>query len=228
MPISPLLVTRFFQLLTQRSITEAERVLEKIEERVGKSDERGTGYIAALEGAVMVLKANNDKYAFILKVTPGDKDINRFKSEFLKYSRSEIHSAYDRGYFSAWSEYMRVLSKVEKKPEKTVKEVKEKALQEEDGLPHKDDMSGVEAKITTKESQPAKTEGKTETKTMKETTETKMEKQVETVTEKVAEKELRQKERIIRGDHYFPKTDVKPERKTLKGNIQTKLDNMFE
>jgi hypothetical protein len=226
MPISPLLATRFFQLLTQRSITEAERVLEKIEEKVGKSDERGAGYMAALEGALMVLKANNDRYAFIMKVEPGDKEINKFKNEFLKYSRSEIHTAYDRGYFSAWSEYMRVLSKVEKKKEKAVKETKEKLPPEEAVTTQKEEAPKVEANIPLEEAKPPKSEGRAEANTAREKTVEMMEKQVGALKEKVAVEELQQKEKIARED-YFPKGDIKPESKTLKGNVQTRLDSIF-
>ena len=111
MPISPLLTTRFFQLLTQRSIAEAERVLERIKEKAGKQDERTMGYMAALEGALVALKSNDDRYAFILRTEADDKSLNRFKNEFIRHERSEIHADYDRGFFSAWAEYMRVLSK---------------------------------------------------------------------------------------------------------------------
>ncbi|HJX23475.1 MAG TPA: hypothetical protein VJ574_03585 [Candidatus Bathyarchaeia archaeon] len=111
MPVSLLLTTRFLQLLTQRSIAEAERVLERIKEKAGIQDERTMGYMAALQGALIALKSNDDRYAFIMRTDADDKSINRFKNEFIRHERSEIHSDYDRGYFSAWAEYMRVLSK---------------------------------------------------------------------------------------------------------------------
>ena len=111
MSVSPLLTARFFQLLTQRSIAEAERVLERIKEKAGKLDDWTMGYMAALEGALIALKSNDDRYAFILRTDVDNKSLYRLKNEFVRHERSETHSDYDRGFFSAWAEYMRVLSK---------------------------------------------------------------------------------------------------------------------
>jgi hypothetical protein len=145
MPISPLLTTRFFQLLTQRSIAEAERVLERIKEKAGKQDERTMGYMAALEGALIALKSNDDRYAFILRTDADDKSLNRFKNEFSRHERSEVHADYDRGFFSAWTEYMRVLSKTASRKVTATPEKKQTTLDKfESGQKHDlEDGNGV-------------------------------------------------------------------------------------
>ena len=216
MPIPQLLVTRFFQLLTQRSITEAERVLEKIEEKANKNDERTMGYMSALEGALIAFKSNDDRYAFILKIEPDDKNVNRFKSEFLKHSRSEIHAAYDRGYFAAWSEYMRVLSKIEVKQNKiaedSLSKVETKTPEKDIGTMEKEAKATPQGAMTSQvksaeEGEP--TTGRSESKIAI-----------------GAAPESRVKNSEVKGMTRQLKSEIK-EAGPLKGrgNLQTRLDN---
>lgn len=112
MSISPAFATRFFQLITERRFAEAERMLERLRERVEKT-EWNKGYLRALNGMLLAKKTNNDRYMFLSNVNFSDKnEIQKYHQEFLEHTKKRLHADYDRGFFSAWAEYTRVLSKM--------------------------------------------------------------------------------------------------------------------
>lgn len=112
MPIPLAFVTRFFQLVTRRRFAEAERILERLKGKVSKT-EWNRGYLEALHGIILA-RRSNDPYVFLSSLDFGDKDkLRNYRREFLKHSRNKLHSDYDRGFFSAWANYMRILSKMD-------------------------------------------------------------------------------------------------------------------
>ena len=107
MPISKIFVTRFFQLVDGRRFAEAERVLERIRLKTSET-EWNSGYLHALDG-ILFSQKSNDSYAFLNNLNLKDeKALKKFKKEFLSESRNKIHADYDRGFFSAWADYMRI------------------------------------------------------------------------------------------------------------------------
>jgi len=113
MPIASALVTRFFQLLVNRQFTEADRELERLKQRMHKT-EFNRGYFRALYGMLLTRRSNNnDAYAFFSKLDLSDKAaLNSYRREFSEHAKNGRHGEFDRGFFSAWSECMRVLSKL--------------------------------------------------------------------------------------------------------------------
>jgi len=113
MPVPQALVTRYFQLVMNRQITEAERELEKLKGKMHKT-EWNRGYFRALYGMLLARKNNNnDSYSFFSKLDFNDKEaMNSYRREFLDHVRNRLHGDFDRGYFSAWADCMRVLSKL--------------------------------------------------------------------------------------------------------------------
>jgi len=112
MPISSALVTRFFQLLVNRHFAEAERELERIKQKMHKT-EWNRGYFRALYGMVIARKSNNDDYAFLSKADLNDgKVLRNYRKEFQGHVKSKLDGDFDRGFFSAWAKFMRVLSKL--------------------------------------------------------------------------------------------------------------------
>ena len=106
-------VTRFFQLVTKRQFAEAERILDRIKQKI-KMNERNRGYFQALYGMLLVQKNNDDRYAFLANHDFQDKkELLNYRHEFLRQSEYRLHGDYDRGFFSAWADYMRILSKLE-------------------------------------------------------------------------------------------------------------------
>ncbi len=113
MPIPQALVTRYFQLLVTRQFTEAERELERIKEKIQRT-EWNRGYFRALYGMYLTRKNNGDGYALFAKIDFSDKEsLHAYRREFLDHMRNGLHGDFDRGYFSAWADCMRVLTRME-------------------------------------------------------------------------------------------------------------------
>jgi len=107
------LVTRFFQLIVNRQFTEAERELERLKQKMHKT-EWNRGYFRALYGIYLSRKTNGDAYAFFPKLDLTDKAaLHGYKREFLDHVGSELHGDFDRGFFSAWADCMRVLGRMD-------------------------------------------------------------------------------------------------------------------
>jgi hypothetical protein len=112
MPIPSALVTRYFQLLATRQFTEAERELDRIKQKMQKT-EWNRGYFRALYGMFLSRKANGDAYAFFPKLDLSDKiALHSYRREFLEHVGNKLHGDFDRGYFSAWADCMRVFSRI--------------------------------------------------------------------------------------------------------------------
>jgi hypothetical protein len=91
MPIPQALVTRYFQLIVSRQFTEAERELERIKQKMH----------------------NGDEQSFFSKLDLSDKAaVHGYKREFLDHTKNGLHGDFDRGYFSAWADCMRVLARM--------------------------------------------------------------------------------------------------------------------
>jgi len=114
MPIPHALVTRYFQLLVNRQFTEAKRELERLKQKMQKT-EWNRGYFRALFGMLLARRSNNnDAYAFFSKLDLNDKTaLHSYRREFLDHTRNGLHGDFDRGFFSAWADCMRVLSKMD-------------------------------------------------------------------------------------------------------------------
>jgi hypothetical protein len=104
------LTTRYIGLLNERKMTEADKVMEKIREGL-KSIPWHRGYYNALEGIATALKSKDNQYLYINRIDSKDKKgMNQLKKEFSKQSRSPLQGDFDKGYFTAWLEYIRILN----------------------------------------------------------------------------------------------------------------------
>jgi hypothetical protein len=114
MPISQALVTRYFQLIVSRQFTEAERELERVKQKMQKT-EWNRGYFRALYGMYLSRKNSaTDDYAFFAKIDITDKvNLHAYRKEFLEHMGNGLHGDFDRGYFSAWADCMRILTRME-------------------------------------------------------------------------------------------------------------------
>ena len=132
MPISKMLVIRFFEFLKGRRFAKAEEVIQQIRKKTNET-EWNSGYLNALDG-VLLAKKSNDSYSFVTNVNFDDeKALKKNRKEFLKEYKNKIHSDFDRGFFAAWADYMlistrelkkleptKTSTKLEKKPDKQV------------------------------------------------------------------------------------------------------------
>ncbi len=114
MPISQALVTRYFQLVVSRQFTEAERELERVKQKMQKT-EWNRGYFRALYGIYLARKNSaTDDYALFSKIDLTDKvALNNYRKEFLAHMGNGLHGDFDRGYFSAWADCMRILTRMD-------------------------------------------------------------------------------------------------------------------
>jgi hypothetical protein len=113
MPIPKTLVTRYFQLLVNRQFTEAQRELERVKQKMQKT-EWNRGYFRALYGMYLSRKTNTDAYSLFSKLDFSDKvALHAYRREFLEHTNNGLHGDFDKGYFSAWSECMRILIKMD-------------------------------------------------------------------------------------------------------------------
>lgn len=125
MPISKIFVVRFFQLVKGRRFAESERVLERIRLKTNET-EWNSGYLHALDGILLAQKSS-DSYAFIKNVNFDDeKELKKFRKEFLKEYKNKIHADYDRGFFAAWADYMLISKKSLAESEKSKQPAKGK------------------------------------------------------------------------------------------------------
>jgi hypothetical protein len=114
MPFPSAFVIRFSQLVTERKFAEAERQLREVKRRL-KKNEWNRGYFYALRGLLLCQKNNSDQYAFVSNLdTTDEKALRSYRREFLKHVRNRLHVNYDRGFFSAWADYMYALIKMNK------------------------------------------------------------------------------------------------------------------
>jgi hypothetical protein len=145
MPIPSALVTRFFQLLVNRQFTEAERELERLKQKMQKT-EWNRGYFRALYGMFLSRKANGDAYALFSTMDLNDKrGLNSYKREFLEHVKNRLHGDFDRGFFSAWADCMRVLSRITVPINVTSPSPKDSVVQEENPeTDNPDDQASME------------------------------------------------------------------------------------
>ncbi len=102
-------VTRFFQLINNRQFTEAQRELQRLKQRIQET-EWNDGYYRALQGMFLARKANGNQYAFLSTISENTRaQIEGYRGEFLRHVQDRFHDDFDRGFFSAWSDYTRLL-----------------------------------------------------------------------------------------------------------------------
>jgi hypothetical protein len=90
-------------------MTEADKIKEKIREGL-KSIPWHRGYYNALDGIAAALRSKDNQYLYINRIDPKNKKkINQVQKEFSKQSRSHLQGDFDKGYFTAWLEYIRIL-----------------------------------------------------------------------------------------------------------------------
>lgn len=111
MPLPQAFITRYFQLINNRQFTEAQRELQRIKEKIPRT-EWTRGYYRALLGMLLAQKHNGNQYTFLTTINTADKHaLKRYKAEFQTQTQNRFHDEYDRGYFTAWQDYTRLLLK---------------------------------------------------------------------------------------------------------------------
>jgi len=108
--IDQAVVEKYFILIGERRISEAERELQTIREKSDNSQWE-KGYMKALEGLLLTQKSTSDKYIYLARFNLNEESAKKLKMEFTEHASNELHGEYDKGYFKALSDYVDILER---------------------------------------------------------------------------------------------------------------------
>ncbi|WP_455277816.1 hypothetical protein [[Eubacterium] cellulosolvens] len=97
--------TELFTHILKGNLKESERIFEKINIEEKIDSEWKEGYHKALEGLLLTLRPNSEKYLFFTKKFSED-NIIKLQKEFKAHTENSLHAEFDRGYFSALLDYL--------------------------------------------------------------------------------------------------------------------------
>jgi len=107
-------IIAFFRGVRERRFSDAERALEAVrEKRFGNSDFKA-GYLNALDG-ILLSSRSGDQRDFLHRAPLETASMERYNREFGDFVKEGIHSPFDVGYFSAWSDFLHFQLNSEKK-----------------------------------------------------------------------------------------------------------------
>jgi len=106
------LAEEYLHLIAQRSLSEAERTLEKIRLEI-KGTPWQKGYINALEGMLVAIKSGDTRYVYMNRLEASErKMVDEARQRFHREARNPFEGEFDRGFFAAWSEFLHLLKEV--------------------------------------------------------------------------------------------------------------------
>ena len=105
--IGPDISVKFLKMIVTRRIPEAEQELEKIRGKLEKTKD-DLGYVRALEGLVLTEKSG-DKNLYLNRLNLDEKSVKEIHAQFIARAANELHEEYDRGYFRALADYLKIL-----------------------------------------------------------------------------------------------------------------------
>ena len=111
---------------------ESERELERLKQKKMHKTEWNRGYFNALRGMYFARKKTGDDESFFAKLDLSDKAaLHGYRREFLNHTKNGLHGDYDRGFFSAWADCMRVIARMDIPSPKSKNKNSEKEAQAE-------------------------------------------------------------------------------------------------
>ena len=100
---------RLYTAVEDRKFTEAERILQRIEEAVGGFGEEGRGYVDALRGIISA-RRSGDPQALVNRMERSK--LRKYIKEFGALSKDSLKTLYERGFYRAWRDYLKAVSKL--------------------------------------------------------------------------------------------------------------------
>lgn len=108
------LIQRYMLVLNERRMSEAEKVLQQIKEKL-KTTQWDRGFFNALEGIFAAFRAKDNPYFYATQIDPSDtKKLRQLRKEFLEESTNPLQNEFDQGFFSAWAEYVKDLQRLKR------------------------------------------------------------------------------------------------------------------
>lgn len=104
-------ITQYFQLIAEKKLGEAEKRLDEIRQTAGRSEQEA-GYLKALEGLLLTYRSSDDKYQYLSNIELTAKNVEALKKEFAEQAAYPLFENYDKGYFLALSDFMKVAGRL--------------------------------------------------------------------------------------------------------------------
>ncbi|MBM3292008.1 hypothetical protein FJY84_04955 [Candidatus Bathyarchaeota archaeon] len=98
-------VILFYDSLIERRFSDAEKALTDVKEKRNINPDFKEGYVKALEGMLISAKSGDDR-DFFNKAVYQKNEMERYSKDFRQIIQGGIHSPFDIGYFSAWSDFI--------------------------------------------------------------------------------------------------------------------------
>jgi hypothetical protein len=98
-------VILFFDSIIERRFSDADKALIDVKEKRNINPDFKEGYVKALEGILISAKSGDDR-DFFNKAEYQKEDMERYSKNFRQIIQNGIHSPFDTGYFSAWSDFI--------------------------------------------------------------------------------------------------------------------------
>ena len=101
------LANEFFKLVLRRNLAAADRTLDKIRISV-KDSSWENGYLNALEGMIIAERSGDTRYVYLSRLDLNNqKKLEEARRTFLSEAKNPLEGEFDRGFFSAWSDFIR-------------------------------------------------------------------------------------------------------------------------
>ena len=107
MPAREMRMEMFVRALLRRDFNRAKGHMEKLIKIAG-NDEWGRGYSRAVEGIMNALKDNDADSLIVQLISGNDREKARELLEnYSKLALQDFRDDYEKGYYTAWSEFLR-------------------------------------------------------------------------------------------------------------------------
>jgi len=104
------MVNEYFSLLIERDFASAEQLLRRLEEKL-QGGEWDAGYLNALHGMLLSRRAKPSSGAIASLALEDPQRLSSVKKDFENRSKTTWGSDFDRGYFSAWTDYLKAITR---------------------------------------------------------------------------------------------------------------------
>jgi hypothetical protein len=123
-------VNHYFQSIVEKKLSDAEKKLDEIRQTCGKSEQEA-GYLRALEGLLLTFRTGNDGYLYLTNTELTAKNVELMKREFREQAANSLHAGYDKGYFTALTDFVKAVSKLRPWRNQRSSQKREKTKEEE-------------------------------------------------------------------------------------------------
>ena len=107
------MANEFFRLLMKREFASAESLLARIEDKLRDGDWK-RGYLNALEGILLSSRSRSSTSPLARQIMQDAEQASSMLRDLKRRSRVRWDSDFDRGYFTAWTDYLKIVVKSEK------------------------------------------------------------------------------------------------------------------